>query len=512
MALSRDLTNLVMPFAAGGRTSLTSRRIGLASAALLLIPGVLLSLFVWDRGEFLINSDQLFTASLVWDLLHHADAWSSFQQPHSPSFVPEVLIHWIVQAATGSWHIALAAFVLVLILWLLAVMSWIVSRIAPANRETAILSLVLIASPLIFAAGLGPFSSTEGGAFFPWLFFVQPNSHGGTFLLALTAAAVASETVRRPSWWGPVMAGVLSFAGNASDQLFLVFFLVPVTAALLGTMMVRPGSRSDAVRLLAGIWAGAALGAASTIGVDRQFMPSPTPASMLEHAGRFVLDLGQHPIPLLPICCLAAALAAIAWQRRPREWLGDFWPVFAAGSAGGSLALTMALYEDGGSFRYAHPLLWWPVMFAAAALARRCQSLIPLLRAPYLGAIFLVTGLALSGPAAGWHTPRLLSWDSPLASCLRQAGLRAGLAEYWNARLTSAATNWDIQVEQINPDGSARIWGNDRLWFTHDIHDGTRKPPFQFIVVDGLPEERIAAAYGQPDRRMTCDGADRLDL
>ena len=79
------------------------------------------------------------------------------KQPHSPSFVPELLIHWIVQAATGSWRVAMATFVLLLIVWLMTIMSWIVARIAQSGREAAILSVVLVATPLIAAGALGRF-------------------------------------------------------------------------------------------------------------------------------------------------------------------------------------------------------------------------------------------------------------------------------------------------------------------------------------------------------------------
>lgn len=429
------------------------------------------------------------------------------KQPHSPSFVPELLIHWIVQAATGSWRVAMATFVLLLIVWLMTIMSWIVARIAQSGREAAILSVVLVATPLIAAGALGRFGSNDAGAFFPWLFFVQPNSHGGTFLLALTAAAVAGRATTHAMAYGPIWVALLSFVAYASDQLTLVFFLAPVTAALLGAAVVQVGSRQSALRVLAGAWGGAALGGACTVEVDRQYMLRPTPSSMLEHAGRFLADLGHHPVPVLTIAALTLGLVAIAWRREPRTWVAGFWPIFATSSAVGSLALTMVLYEDIGSFRYAHPLLWWAAMFAAAALAKRGRSLARRLPRRPFGAACLASGLALSGPLAGWHVPRLLVWDSPPASCLRQAGMRAGLAEYWYARLTSAASDWGIQVEQVDSFGAARIWGNDRLWFTHDIHDTSRRPRFQFVIIDSLPEDRIAAAYGKPDRRMACGSA-----
>lgn len=484
------------------RSPPTSRR--LLQAALLLIPCVPLNLLLWNHADFLLNSDQLFTASLVWDLLHHADAWSGFQQPHSPGFIPELAVHWLVQTLTGSWRIALAAFVLLQTVWLVAVTSGIVARLAKVTTETATLALVLLAMPLLIAAALGRADSISGGAFFPWLFFVQPSSHGGTFLLSLTAAALAFRAVQRPTVSGPLWIALLAFAANASDALFLVFFLVPVTAALAGVALTQTDARRPVIRVLAAAWAGAALGAFCVRNLDRQYMPPPTVVSAIQHSGGFLLDLGRHPVMALAIAGLLWGLAAVAWRQRPRAWIAGFWPLFATFSAAGSLLLTMMLYEDLGSYRYAYPMLWWPVMSAAAALARHGHSLAARVPAPAALVAVAVAAVALSGPASGWQAPRLLVWDSPLTACLEQQGLRAGLAEYWYARLTSAASDWRLQVDQIDQSGAARVWGNDRLWFTHDIHDPTRRPPYQFIIMNSLPPPQIAAVYGEPDRRAMC--------
>jgi hypothetical protein len=484
----------------------------LTDAALLLVPSTLLCVFIWERADYLINSDQLFTAALAWDLLHHADAWSGFQQPHSPAFVPELLIHWIVQALTGNWRVAMAAFVLVLVVWLMAIMTWIVGRIAGpfdnGGRTAATLAVVLIASPVLIIAVLGQSGSNDhGSVLFPWLFFTQPNSHGGTFLLGLTAAAIASRSVQRSTAAGPLCVLLIACVASASDQLFLIFFLLPVTAALLGVALVHPPQRRNVACLLAGAWAGAAFGAVCTTGIDRQYMPTPTPASMLEHVSRFLTNLPHHPAVLIAIVGLTSALAIGVRRQGPRLWLAGFWPLFAAGSAAASVALTMIMYGDVGTFRYMHPLLWWTVILMAAAVAPRLGEVTGRVRASYLVAVCIAGGLLLSGPAAGWHVPRLLTWTSPLATCLRGAGLRAGLAEYWTARLTSAASDWDLQVDQIESSGNAMIWGNDRLWFIHDIHDVARRPDYRFIVIDGLPEDRITALYGHPDRKMPCASA-----
>jgi hypothetical protein len=119
----------------------------------------------------------------------------------------------------------------------------------------------------------------------------------------------------------------------------------------------------------------------------------------------------------------------------------------------------------------------------------------------------IIAGLALWDLAQGLHAPKLFVWESPVASCLQKSGLRAGLADYWGARTISAASNWEVQVEQITKAGAAYVWGNDMLWFNHDIHDGSRRPAYRFIVVDDLSPDQIALVYGRPDNVMICGPA-----
>ena len=95
-----------------------------------------------------------------------------------------------------------------------------------------------------------------------------------------------------------------------------------------------------------------------------------------------------------------------------------------------------------------------------------------------------------------------------MATCLERAGLTAGLADFWFARETNAASDWRIQVQTIDGVGEARVWGNDRMWYSEDIHDPARRPDYRFIVMDRLPADRMLAVYGAPDRVMVCATSD----
>jgi hypothetical protein len=473
---------------------------------LLLVSSAALSLALLDLPGFFISSDTLLPASFVWDALNHDYAWSGFQQARVPSFFPDMLLYGAVQIGSGSWRLAMAVWVFVMVGWLLTLGGWIVARIARPASATAPLCFVLLSLAVLTGAMLGfPRFAAEAdstGYFFPYLFVLLLFTHGGPFLLALTAAAVASrEAERSPGPRTLALAG-LTWAAALSDMLCFVSLLVPLTAALLASWMVAATPRRTVVRLLSAAWGAGALGWASAQWLNRQPVPFPRPSDLPSHVARFVADAPNHPGMALAMLVLVLVLVADGWRRGWRGWLGDFWPVFATTSALASLALTILLYEEIWSYRYAFPFLWWTIFMAAALLARRLTR--PVL--PRIALACLAAALLFVFSTRGWHVPGVLTWKSALANCLHQQGLRAGLAEYWSARSTSAASDWQLQVDQVTRDGRAFYWGNDRYWFIHDVHDTSALPPYRFIVMHGLDEPVIKQRYGAPDRIVDCGG------
>ncbi len=484
--------------------------------AALLVPCAYLCLLLLDEPDFLVSSDSLFPAAFVWDLMHTQAAWLTVQQPHIPSFFPDLLVYGPVQALTGSWRMASAVWVFVVLGWLAAILSWITARIARSSLESATLCVLALLVLVMTGAAWGlprfvPVSASDD-PFFPWLLILMPYTHGGPFLLALTVAAIASQAVVMPSAMKMVWLGLLAFATELSDQLCLISLLVPLTTAIIGGLLVKTVARKPALAILSCVWGASALGSVCLRLLDRQAMPLPSPDEMLGHIGGFANGLAHHGGMSFAMTGLVLMLATAVWRRGLRGFLGNFWLMFAATGAAGSLALTMLLYEDVWSYRYALPMLWWAFALAAATMAevssRRRFTMSLGSAAVLVSCLMLVwpEGTALAGglSAAVSRMPRLFGGESALASCLRQTGLGAGLADYWVARKTSAETDWDLQIDPIDSVGEARVWGNNRSWFTHDIHDETRRPSYRFIVMDRLTPALIAPVYGQPDRVTMC--------
>jgi hypothetical protein len=489
-------------------------RSGVVLAAVLLATCVVLSLFFLDRPDFLISSDTLLQAEFVWDALHHTYAWTGFQQSRVPSIFPDLLVFAAVQAATGSWRIAMTIWVCVAVVWLTAVASWITARIARCGAATATFAVLLLVTLVLVGASLGflQFAHMMGSSLYvsPYLIILLPNYHSGPFLIGLTAVAVASRATEptaapdTPNIPGTIVLALLAAVMCVSDLLCITSLLLPLTAAWLAGLSVGAVTWRKTIRLLFAAWGGGVVGWICVQMLSRQSLPFPSRYEIEWAIVRLPTHIVQHPAMLIVWGVLALTLATEIRRRGIRGWLASFWSVFAATAALGSLAITMLLYVDGWSYRYALPFLWWTVILAAAEVARVCHRRPVLLQVPVA---MTVAGLAAVWLTQGLHAPRLLGWTSPLASCLQQAGLRAGLADYWVARKTSAASNWQLQVDQLSATGAAFYWGNDRFWFTHDIHDEARRPPYRFIVMDYLQAPQITAVYGRPDHVLMCEAS-----
>jgi hypothetical protein len=174
-----------------------------------------------------------------------------------------------------------------------------------------------------------------------------------------------------------------------------------------------------------------------------------------------------------------------------------------------TIGATALVYSDAASYRYMSPFLWWPIIATATAVVRPIGHARRYLLPIGLGAeVLALIGIYVS---QGLHPPAILALRHPIEACLsaarETAGLKAGLANYWYARPIAASSDWRLQVDQASREGAGRIWGNDRRWFTHDIHDGAQPPAYNYFVMAGLDPRGIRMRYGAPSRTLNCPGS-----
>jgi len=342
---------------------------------------------------------------------------------------------------------------------------------------------------------------------FPLLYVALPVTHGGAFILSLFAARMALGRLEgRPGRWWPLLA--LCWAGAASDLLFVADFLAPL--AIVCLLRLPPAARRDLPQLARALGLPLACALACALGwavqllLYRQPLPYLATAPLWWKALLLAMDLAAAPWAVLLFWLLGRM------GRQALEALGgapgqSCLLAFGALAAALSVPVLLLFYNDHTySYRYALPLLWWPLLPLLADGPRaggRWQGRLG------WAALALGVGLPLAVPL------RLLAWRSPLEACLsalaRPAGLTAGLASYWYLRPTAASADWALQIDQIDDTGARGLWGNDTAAYGHDQNAPNHAPPYRFLIREpGLPAARMRTAFGPPQAIRPCPGAD----
>jgi hypothetical protein len=463
-----------------------------------LVAALAIAFLTSGDPSLVVNADSLLPAEFVWDVAHHATAWRDFQQARVPSLVPDLLVLAPVQLITGSWRVAVAVWVVGFQVLLVGGGAAAVASLARVGRGAAAWSFATVIV-LIYAAAFSSFGRPSP-ALMPYLQMLQPFVHGGPLALGMIVAVMAREAVRAGQPARPVTLALLTFAAAMSDVLVVAYVVVPMAVALAGAVAVGSVPRTEAKRVLTALGIGAVLGAAVYRLLPRQPLPIDEARHVLPHLVQFIAALPNMGGLLVALAILALALGMRLRGIGARNTVAEVWPVFILISVLAALCVTIAMFYDVAGQRYAFPIWFWAPVVCAGVVARTLAARPAWGGAAFGSACVLLLAQTPAQPLA------LLRWTTPLVACLDRASLSVGLADYWHARATAAATDWRVQIQPISDTGEARIWGNDRDWFAYDIHDAARRPAYRFIVIDGLDPDGIRRAYGAPDGVHACDG------
>jgi hypothetical protein len=457
--------------------------------------------------ELATNADALLPGAFVWEAINHPESWRGFEWPRIPSLVPDGLIYGVLQALSGSWRMAQLVYAIISLAGLAGLAGHIGRRLGGLPWSVAA-NLFLAATAIVFVVA----AASDAGAWH--LHLLVPAYHSGPLILSVACLALAPrdsalrdkaprvKALGAAPWRCAALLS-LSCAGTFSDKLFIGFFLLPLLAALLALLATRALTRRHAgVVALLGI-TGCALGLLA----DRLVFPG--------------LLLREADVALLPLAMLArgraflatpyayAALALNAamllpfWREKIRgEQL--FWWVAGASATVPTTILAALLWENAESQRYLGALMWWPLLLWAPGLARLLPERMRFVLRPASIAVALLSAVGLSGG----HPPgsAMVEWKDRLTSCVARTGREAGLADYLVARRMTMASDWTMQVEQIDRAGAGRVWGNNPRWFNADHTDPRRPPAFSFIVMTHLDQTAIRTFYGAPDGILRCPG------
>jgi hypothetical protein len=106
------------------------------------------------------------------------------------------------------------------------------------------------------------------------------------------------------------------------------------------------------------------------------------------------------------------------------------------------------------------------------------------------------------GPVVLHYTPELVE---ALMEARQGLGLRAGLADYWNAKWITYFSRGSLFVNQLMPDGAIDPAITNLDWFAHPGGQVGRTP-YNFIVMQRLSARQIADRFGEPTRTVKLMG------
>ena len=444
----------------------------------------------------------MLAAAYAENLLHHPETIGTFQLSRLPSFFPDLTLYVAITALRPSLRAAAMAYGAVSYVATVLLAGAVVGRMAGSTwrrGSSVFLAISAIALLLEMAA-----ENSTGTLFYIFI----PINHAGSVWFSLAGLLLARRVMQRPSPLLAAALGALAALGMLSDQLFFGSFAAPLVAAAAAAAWRTPWPN---VRRCAGVAAIGVLGCAAGALLDHGLFAAvlvrqPDIGIDLPQQARRFGDLLRQP-NLRATALLAAAVAVLpaAW-RRSRELA--FWWAAGTVTVAGFLALLPLLYFDITSARYVQPVRWWAVIVLASAVLRAA----PALAVPAAGVSAALLCLVMAARGQDLLQPSKLLYRPAVAECLQSWAsrglLHAGIAPYWQARVIEAATNWQLQVEQVVDAGQVLVWGNNPYYYTHDKKDPAKPALFDFVVIGSLDPSSIRARFGKPDQVLPCPGSD----
>ena len=480
----------------------------------------------------LFNADSLWTENYLQDWLVKGVDMKTWMTPGAPNFFPEMLIYGLFSFATSSiyWGFVGSGFVkiffYIFIFYALSSLLTDILRVYKLWFSLFCTSTMLLVSILVGSQ----FSFTRMPDF--WQLFV-PVGHGGVIANAMIAIVIMFQWFRGSSrsrlWF--FLLFVLSIIASLSDQLYVVWFIVPALGAAVVLLSLGRISWRSAAGLAGVLLISEIIGRRIFLGlvplqpVSYHFSFKEGWKSTFQFYSVLFAEGWYHPIVLFSYICLVSVTLRVffqEWRVRKRQ----------------TFEYTFDSKRTAKLFLLSYAVLVWPVSFFAMASINRPETQyftggdllalsfwVFLLIMSYWGKQLWVRGwfhivllsmllgyvtLLASSPPASLSTMLIPANPySGMVACLdshaNDLGDGAGLADYWQVRPINLLSKKGLCVDQVLG-GDLKIfqWASNQDMFSNRKHT--------FVITNtptNLPkilDSDIIRINGQPDARFICNG------
>jgi hypothetical protein len=493
------LGSLVVQFMAGATT-------GLSPGGPLQNPSV-------EVRTGLLNADSLFLPGMFNDIFAKGGQFSDWYRPRASFFFPDYAIfglaYWLSPDLFGQVMLY-GLFQTVLVIAAV----WLIARAAVGAHVAA--TTALVSGALVWLA-------LNAGQ--PFVYILASVFHYGAFLVSLFVVGLwlllhdPARRTGRPMLLAAMAA--LVFAGTVSNSMFLILCVVPLAGtAVAEVLLTRRLSLKRQLPLVAVL-------AAGVVGyvVDMKMAgPSGHFSGVIDptkFAYNFTYSLGlfRNAIaawpPLAALWIFYAGIvvyAIVRLAKRDEAHRGAHWlALYSFMSAACCLSVfTLITYLWPPQSRYFTAAMTWPVIVVGVFVASHWRRAIAPLAAAGTAAAALSIGVGTYAMAQGNElgTHYTLAENACIDNALEGAGLRNGIANYWDARVVQLPSRLNLNIAQYSRDFYPMHWITSKRYF---------KARYDFAILsdydpgDKISVDAVLRLNGQPEQIVNC-GTSKLYL
>jgi hypothetical protein len=451
----------------------------------------------------LVNSDSLFAAGL-WRDLRAGGHLADWHFPHATN-VPDQLAWALLDAVSPSVQWAMLLFGALQVLAVAALTRALLVReagaraglLAPAAWATVCFLLVQgrCAEALCAFKPVHHFSVALAGlAALPLVVrALTPEGRGARVALALLLGVMTfSDPFAVPTLWAPavLVVGVAWLKQSSQRRAHAALLLALVGAGAAGTWLLAQVTRD-----------GHGMGTLK-LHVVREG---------LDATWRLLASLRADPLDVLAVL----GVASFGWlfvrglRRAQVASLATVLDLLPLTATLANEALLIATGNAGSSPREGLLTRYRLVIFVYL-LVTLCRLLAPLANharagralAGLVAALVVTQAAVLAWQHRGLPRAPLTQYQPPALTCLEgqppELHFERGLADYWWARPMTLLSTRGLQVDQVDIRGAPRHWANG---LGAQEREGA---PYNFIVLNHLAADPVAARYGAPTRVLHC--------
>lgn len=182
-----------------------------------------------------LHSDSLFLDSLATDLFAHGGYWSDWKFSPAPAYFFDVILYFVSYFVfpDALWRIFFVSAAQVFILAACSV--WLAKQLYPAGNKKITSTIILIVAFVTLVAA-------KSGM---WLYFYSTNNHFSALVFSLVATGLVIRYFQNPRVLTALLILCIGAVVTVSTSIYLISFTIPAGIFLLGGYFVLKNLSGD---------------------------------------------------------------------------------------------------------------------------------------------------------------------------------------------------------------------------------------------------------------------------